>query len=105
MTNTPPVSPEQWQLAFHAEQFFHNDLRVAQIAACKKGIKNLTEAVHLLHKFRFAVVARQSDGVAVVDLLHAGGASLEFEGSSPSTIISGILAITTAQPADPEEAA
>ena len=104
MTNTPPVSPEQWQLAFAAEKLLFEDLRLAQIAARNYGTKNLTHAVDLLHEFRFAVVARQSDGVAVVDLLHAGGGSLEVKGESPATIISGILAITTAQPANSEEA-
>jgi len=105
MTNTPPVSPEQWQLAFEAEKLLFEDLRLAQIAARNWGTNNLTDAVDLLHKFRFAVVAKQSDGVAVVDLLHAGGASLEVEGESITTMISGILAITTVQTADPEEAA
>jgi len=105
MTNTPSVSPEQWQLAFDADRNLHCDLLFAQVAARDSGIKTLPKAIEQLNTCGFAVVARQSDGVAVVDLLHAGGASLEFKGSSPTTIISGILAITTAQPANSEEAA
>jgi hypothetical protein len=106
MTNTPPVSPEQWRLAFEAEQSLHNDLLLAQIAARTNGIKNLTEAVILLNDHGFAVLTRcSSESRPAVFFLHQSGASLDVEGSSPTAIISGILAITTAQPADSEEAA
>jgi hypothetical protein len=105
MTNTPPVSPEQWQLAFEAEQSLHNDLRLAQLAARENGIKNLTEAITLLNDHGFAVLTRSGKSHPTVFFLHQSGASLDSEGDSPATIISGILAITTAQPADPEEAA